>query len=234
MQTRRLLLLAVAWCGAYASGLSLRADEPVPPPVFASKCSEVTPGSFVNPIAEGADPWVVRHDGRYLLCASEGNRGIALYESQRLTEVGPKRVVWTAPPTGPYSDEIWAPELHQLDGAGTSTSLHPMARTKITVLMYWSQRRMIHLVRTRFADQSTLAMTWWAARTIAGRSTPRCSKLTVRGISSGLAGKTNRMCNTSTLREWSRLGKRRRRVSASAATTIIFGSAWMKIFKAAG
>ncbi|MGY8653618.1 MAG: family 43 glycosylhydrolase [Verrucomicrobiia bacterium] len=75
-------------------------------------------GQFVNPIAEGADPWVVRDPklGRYLWCLSEGNRAIAIHAGRRLTALGPKTIVWSAPETGPVSREIWAPELHFLDG----------------------------------------------------------------------------------------------------------------------
>ena len=73
---------------------------------------------FVNPIAEGADPWVVRDPNadRYLWCFSEGNRAIAIHAGQRLTSLGEKRIVWTAPDRGPFSREVWAPELHFLDG----------------------------------------------------------------------------------------------------------------------
>ena len=73
---------------------------------------------FVNPIGEGADPWVVRdpnHD-RYLWCLSEGNRAIAVHTSARLTSLGQKHIVWRAPKSGPVSREVWAPELHYLDG----------------------------------------------------------------------------------------------------------------------
>lgn len=71
---------------------------------------------FVNPINEGADPWVVRHEGRYLWCASEGNRGISVSISDRLDSFGEKHVIWNAPENGSYSRQVWAPELHLLDG----------------------------------------------------------------------------------------------------------------------
>lgn len=71
---------------------------------------------FVNPIAEGADPWVVRHRGAYYWCQTEGNLGVAIWRSERLTEQGVKRVVWRAPETGPHRAQVWAPELHFLDG----------------------------------------------------------------------------------------------------------------------
>lgn len=75
-------------------------------------------GQFVNPIAEGADPWVVRDvkNQRYLWCLSEGNRGISIWASETLTSLGRRQVVWRAPQTGFYSQEVWAPELHELDG----------------------------------------------------------------------------------------------------------------------
>lgn len=71
---------------------------------------------FVNPVAEGADPWVTRHDGRYVWCFSEGNRGISVWLSDRLTSIGTRHVVWKAPESGPFSKEVWAPEMHRLDG----------------------------------------------------------------------------------------------------------------------
>src|SRR4051812_37057881 len=72
--------------------------------------------SFTNPIAPGADPWVVQHDGFYYWCASENDLGVAVHRSSRLTERGEKVIVWRAPKTGPHSREVWAPELHRLDG----------------------------------------------------------------------------------------------------------------------
>ncbi|MGI9244721.1 MAG: sulfatase-like hydrolase/transferase, partial [Verrucomicrobiales bacterium] len=76
------------------------------------------PDHFVNPIGEGADPWVTRDEkaGRYLWCLSEGNRAIAIHTSDRLSSLGKKHIVWRAPDSGPYSHEVWAPELHFLDG----------------------------------------------------------------------------------------------------------------------
>ena len=73
---------------------------------------------FVNPIGEGADPWVVRDakKNRYLWCLSEGNRAISIHTSKNLTSLGEKHTVWRAPDKGPYSRELWAPELHFLQG----------------------------------------------------------------------------------------------------------------------
>ena len=71
---------------------------------------------FANPICEQADPWIVQDHGHYLACFSEGNRGISVQISDRLTVLGPKHVVWAAPDSGPASGEVWAPELHSING----------------------------------------------------------------------------------------------------------------------
>jgi GH43 family beta-xylosidase len=71
---------------------------------------------FVNPICEQADPWIVQYRGKYLACFAEGNRGISVHVSDRLTHLGIKHVVWIAPSSGPASREIWAPELHRFGG----------------------------------------------------------------------------------------------------------------------
>ena len=98
---------------------SLPLDAAVPG--FKSGGTSNTPlaeNLFVNPIGEGADPWVIRdpNSPRYLWCLSEGNRAIAVHTSNRLESMGQKHIIWEAPSTGPYSKEVWAPELHFTDG----------------------------------------------------------------------------------------------------------------------
>jgi GH43 family beta-xylosidase len=73
------------------------------------------PATFANPIAPGADPWIVQHDGFYYWCASESDLGVAVYRSTTLTNRGEKQIVWRAPQDGPHSREVWAPELHRVD-----------------------------------------------------------------------------------------------------------------------
>ncbi|WP_202863919.1 glycoside hydrolase family 43 protein [Ereboglobus luteus] len=79
------------------------------------RASASPPESFANPIATGADPWVVRHEGSYYWCRSENDTGVAICKSDSLTTLGTRHVVWRAPEHGPHSKEIWAPELHFLD-----------------------------------------------------------------------------------------------------------------------
>ena len=100
----------------WRKSLPIAAFTATPGAPAATKKSSQKKEIFVNPIAEGADPWVVQHQGKYIACLSEANEGIALYISDRLSSLGKKHVVWTAPDEGFCSGEIWAPELHFLDG----------------------------------------------------------------------------------------------------------------------
>ncbi len=86
-------------------------------------CSKIVTGdredgecTFTNPIASGADPWVVRHNGFYYLVQSR-DRSIWVYRSKKLTELDRNGVmVWAAPDTGWNRSTVWAPELHRIDG----------------------------------------------------------------------------------------------------------------------
>jgi len=71
--------------------------------------------SFTQPIRHGADPWVVRHGENYFWAFSDQSKGIRLHRSKTLTRPGEGKVVWTAPETGPYSKQVWAPEIHFID-----------------------------------------------------------------------------------------------------------------------
>ncbi len=75
--------------------------------------------TFTNPVinVEAGDPWIVRHGALYYFTATlEPDRGIWVWSSPRLSDWSKagRRRVWTAPSSGPASDQIWAPELHRL------------------------------------------------------------------------------------------------------------------------
>ncbi|MBI9017268.1 MAG: family 43 glycosylhydrolase [Phycisphaerae bacterium] len=73
--------------------------------------------TFVNPVYEGADPFIYKHsDGLYYFCQSEGDKGIAVWKSDKLTDKGVKKVVWHAPKTGWNTSDVWAPEIHFING----------------------------------------------------------------------------------------------------------------------
>ena len=98
--------------------------------LLLAACARVTPAArpaatadaasctFTNPVAPGADPWVVRHDGAYYLVQSRRG-GIWVRRSEKLTQVAdsgtPSAHVWTAPDTGWNHANVWAPELHRID-----------------------------------------------------------------------------------------------------------------------
>ena len=84
----------------------------------AESVREMAGPTFTNPIiAHGQDPWVVAHGGRYYYCYSTG-RGISVRASDRLELIGEgeETVLWSTPDSGPYSQNVWAPEMHRIEG----------------------------------------------------------------------------------------------------------------------
>lgn len=71
--------------------------------------------TFTNPIRDGADPWVFQWGGDYYYCSAVG-KGIAVSKSNKLTEHGEMKVVWNTPEKGWNQANIWAPELHFIEG----------------------------------------------------------------------------------------------------------------------
>ncbi|WP_226163458.1 glycoside hydrolase family 43 protein [Hymenobacter terricola] len=83
---------------------------PVMPPVSAT--------TFTNPLLpSGPDPWVIQKDGFYYYMHTTG-RNLTLWKTARMSELGSavSKVIWTPPATGADSHDIWAPEIHFLDG----------------------------------------------------------------------------------------------------------------------
>jgi GH43 family beta-xylosidase len=74
--------------------------------------------TFTNPLlTNGPDPWVIQKDTNYYFTSTFGNK-IAIYKTSKMSRLrsAPLTTVWTPPSTGPYSKNIWAPELHFLSG----------------------------------------------------------------------------------------------------------------------
>ena len=75
-----------------------------------------------NPVirGEGAsprDPWVILHEGMYYHCFSRGGSvWVNRVESLNDLDNGGEVSVYTPPEGTAYSKELWAPELHFLDG----------------------------------------------------------------------------------------------------------------------
>ncbi len=86
--------------------------SPVVPPVTPPAAL-----TFTNPLlASGPDPWVIKKDSIYYYTHTLGNR-IALWRTTKMGNLknAPSFTVWTAPSTGNYSHDIWAPELHYIN-----------------------------------------------------------------------------------------------------------------------
>ena len=75
--------------------------------------------AIVNPIlpAPAADPWVIEHGGIWFALLAV-DRTLQLRAASQLNELSMAEpvTIWRAPRTGPYSRNIWAPEMHRLDG----------------------------------------------------------------------------------------------------------------------
>jgi GH43 family beta-xylosidase len=73
--------------------------------------------TFKNPVLPtGPDPWVIMQDGVYYYMNSTGIN-LIIRKTRDITDLvhAEKKIVWTPPASGPYSKEIWAPELHRFD-----------------------------------------------------------------------------------------------------------------------
>lgn len=99
--------------------LRVQSDVDVPGslPVHAM-LAEDTAG-FANPVlpAPAQDPHVMWHRGLYYYCESS-SEGIFVRVARDFLALAeaPRRLVWSPSPTGPASKNIWAPEMHFLDG----------------------------------------------------------------------------------------------------------------------
>ncbi len=73
--------------------------------------------TFKNPLlSSGADPWCIYKYGYYYYTNTTG-RNITIWKTTSIADLknAPKKIVFTPPATGPYSKEIWAPEIHYLN-----------------------------------------------------------------------------------------------------------------------
>lgn len=106
-----LAVAAIATAPGYAQTSPQAPQQPARQPM--------PPGDFKNPLLpSGADPWVIYHSGFYYYMNTTG-RNLTIWKTRDITDMreAEKKVVWVPPLTGPYSRDIWAPELHYLRGA---------------------------------------------------------------------------------------------------------------------
>lgn len=74
--------------------------------------------TFTNPLlSSGPDPWIIQKDNYYYYTNTLGNR-VALRKTDAVSSLSKTSwtTVWTPPSSGAYSKDLWAPELHYLNG----------------------------------------------------------------------------------------------------------------------
>jgi len=75
-------------------------------------------GTFTNPLLpSGPDPFVIFHDGFYYYMNTTA-KNLTIWKTRGMSDLknAEQKVVWTPPTEGPYSHDIWAPELHFIHG----------------------------------------------------------------------------------------------------------------------
>jgi GH43 family beta-xylosidase len=85
---------------------------------LAAQTTATDPLAFRNPVLRvGPDPWVIFHDGFYYEMNTTGFN-LVIRKTPDISELqrAERKVVWRPPPQGPYSHDLWAPELHILQG----------------------------------------------------------------------------------------------------------------------
>lgn len=102
-------------------------------PVISQACQKQTQGSsthyadtlekkvkyFQNPLISGdhADPFVTQKDGNYYFLATKGNR-ITIAKTTAMSQLSGaiEKTIWTPPVNTDHSADLWAPELHFIEG----------------------------------------------------------------------------------------------------------------------
>jgi len=85
---------------------------------FNTEATAQRSNTFTNPLLPaGADPWCIYKDGFYYYTHTTGNN-ITIWKTKSIATLrsAQKKIVFTPPSSGPYSKEIWAPEIHWLQG----------------------------------------------------------------------------------------------------------------------
>ncbi|PPA69624.1 family 43 glycosylhydrolase [Jeotgalibacillus proteolyticus] len=88
--------------------------------VFALNSNSANEGAddFYNPVLpDGADPWMVKHDDYYVYTHTTGGN-VTIWKTDSPTSLteAESKVIWTPQSGTPNSQNIWAPEIHFLDG----------------------------------------------------------------------------------------------------------------------
>ncbi len=105
-------LLAFTTIGAATAQAPAGASQP------STSAAPPATHTLTNPLLpSGPDPWVILRDGFFYYMNTTGG-DLTIWKTRRIEDLGTatKKIVWSPPETGPYSHDIWAPELHFLRG----------------------------------------------------------------------------------------------------------------------
>ncbi len=86
--------------------------------ILATACFSQQRETFTNPLLPaGADPFSFYKDGYYYYTHTTG-KNITLWKTTSIAKLqsAEKKIIFIPPPAGPYSKELWAPEIHFLQG----------------------------------------------------------------------------------------------------------------------
>ena len=86
--------------------------------LYGSSFSQQDTAFFTNPLLpSGADPWSMYKDGFYYYTHTVGDR-IVIWKTTDLAQLGAaeKKTVYKPPPNTLYSKQLWAPEIHHING----------------------------------------------------------------------------------------------------------------------
>lgn len=78
----------------------------------------IVDSTFTNPVlTSGPDPWVVQKNGTYYYTYTQGSK-LVILETKNMSELASSRryEVYTPPAGFNYSKNVWAPELHEING----------------------------------------------------------------------------------------------------------------------
>ncbi|WP_139924505.1 family 43 glycosylhydrolase [Hymenobacter sp. DG01] len=113
-----LLLRSSFWASLLLAGTLACSKSSAPPTVSPPPPTVPTATSFTNPLLTvGPDPWVIRRGDTYYYMHTTGGN-LVIRKTAKMSELGSavSTVVWSPQQVGSNQREIWAPELHFLDG----------------------------------------------------------------------------------------------------------------------
>src|SRR5690606_9884487 len=114
---------ALLWTSCGKSDSVVKQPDPVKPtpdpPSGEDDLTKFTKDEkFTNPVMPGGpDPWIVQKNGTYYYTFTQGSK-LVIIETKNVSELasGHRYDVWTPPANQSYSKNVWAPELHEING----------------------------------------------------------------------------------------------------------------------